>query len=684
MDFVSIADKPRATELSDDVEVFIVQDEQTDSGARKALRKVSLPVLAETLKGYQKLVSLTCETTSDLMNYEFQKDKLYMVEIGSDCAYEMNISEGSYIVKMHTDSDGVMFLSLINTIPNGKSYTVDTRFWFGQVVDNIDDIQNTYVDWFVITEDGELSLPPQYFDYLPFNLIIPEVVNEIAVNKLASGMFKGNTRIQSVTFPDTIDEIPDECFNECVNLRYLHNTEHIKKIGAKAFRWTRIEKAIFPSLEEFGVDVETGESLAFSNVPHLAYVDVGKVTTIPKETFKHCTYLSKIVGENVTAVDAEAFTNTYRLANVGFIKQLTSIGDYAFWRTKFEFDWGALGDDVFSEKSTYAQINPVGENGNAFWNEVNSFPCENPIPTKLCQQDPRWRDKQYGVDSNPSGKSQTYKYGCLQMSAMHAYCGLNNLHFSSVTEFEDVIKTLTQEGETVSFGDETYDNYLEAQNGTFTRLIPMLEKMGLYAQYYDDSSWNERRLLEAYVTLAKGGYIIINVDEPENHAALIYGINDKSELLVLDSERRYPYDESKAIRYKLPFNKLIPPSADFAAVALPVAACIYDIDTTTVAEKITFSYGWHCVDNLEFVKAGILAVNKDNYDEATLVADTEDSNVYERNPSGEYLIPANLFSWTKSSVASGDTWVAKAYVQYKDANGELQTVYSDLVEATKE
>ncbi len=108
------------------------------------------------------------------------------------------------------------------------------------------------------------------------------------------------------------------------------------------------------------------------------------------------------------------------------------------------------------------------------------------------------------------------------------------------------------------------------------------------------------------------------------------------------------------------------------------------IDTATIAEKNVFYYSWYCPEEYTFIKAGIVAVNKDNYNEETFTAGSADSNVYDRSPSGTNLIPVNNFSWTKSNVTPGQTWVAKAYVQYKNAQGNIITVYSDTVEATKE
>ncbi len=136
------------------------------------------------------------------------------------------------------------------------------------------------------------------------------------------------------------------------------------------------------------------------------------------------------------------------------------------------------------------------------------------------------------------------------------------------------------------------------------------------------------------------------------------------------------------------------PSADTTVTAVfvdedevidyQILVSLDSIDTTSVADKSVFTYSWYCPEEYTFVKAGIVAVNKDNYNESTFVAGSSDSNVYDRSPSGANLKPVNTFTWTKSNVASGQTWMAKAYVQYRDASGQIITVYSDAVEATKD
>ena len=37
------------------------------------------------------------------------------------------------------------------------------------------------------------------------------------------------------------------------------------------------------------------------------------------------------------------------------------------------------------------------------------------------------------------------------------------------------------------------------------------------------------------------------------------------------------------------------------------------------------------------------------------------------------------YTWTKGNVQSGETWYVRAYLVYTDSNGNVHTVYGDMV-----
>lgn len=139
------------------------------------------------------------------------------------------------------------------------------------------------------------------------------------------------------------------------------------------------------------------------------------------------------------------------------------------------------------------------------------------------------------------------------------------------------------------------------------------------------------------------------------------------------SYKFYPYEDVTLVAIFVPESTVIEEQ---------IIVSLDTIDTTSIADRNVFYYTWYVPANYEFVDAGIIAVNKVNYNESTFYAGTSDANVYDRGPSGANIKPDNSYTWTKSNVAEGDTWVAKAYVQYR-VNGEIVTLYSQLVEAVK-
>ncbi len=111
------------------------------------------------------------------------------------------------------------------------------------------------------------------------------------------------------------------------------------------------------------------------------------------------------------------------------------------------------------------------------------------------------------------------------------------------------------------------------------------------------------------------------------------------------------------------------------------------IDTTSIETKNVFYYSWYVPEEelgVTYVTSGILAVNKASYTGENLVVGSLDDSVFNRTPSVSSRTPVGVYSWTKPEVSTGETWVARAYVQYKvNGSDEIIVIYSDIVEATK-
>lgn len=396
--------------------------------------------------------------------------------------------------------------------------------------DNGDDA-DYQANYFAITDDGTISLKPEYrgacpssnsaFVYaisdkgtgavgskntdLPKRLTIPEVVDEIAVVSLAPGMFLCNSQVESITIPDLVTAIPDRFCDRAFQLKELHNTERIISIGDTAFQGAQFEKVKFPNLTTM-----IGQN-AFSMCPFLVYIDIGKVTNIPLNTFASCMKLSRIKGgAGVTTVGNKAFNLTYRLNNVEFLPNLKSIGDRAFERCRLNYNWAGLTNCTFGTNATALQMNPTD-----VWSACTVTAAENPVPTLLSQHDHRWKNRVIGT----SGKK--YGSGCVFFTAMHIYCALHNLTISTVEEFEAIVNAKNP---------SILNNFITSQS----YLKTMLEGLGLTVEYY--SSGTQASLQALYDGLVAGKYAALDLNAAStHHMAMIYGVKDNKELLFADS-----------------------------------------------------------------------------------------------------------------------------------------------------
>ena len=234
--------------------------------------------------------------------------------------------------------------------------------------------------------------------------------------------------------------------------------------------------------------------------------------------------------------------STPKLINIDFVKNLTSIGKCGFWRSNIEFDWSSLTGCTFGDNATHLQVNPTD-----FWSNLNPTPCENPIPTQLCQKDDRW------VNQNVGNSNYLYgTHGCTLICMAHGYSGLTGKAFSTVTEFENELNAIIPD-------------WINLFDRTSTGVKNILLALGCSATQYN--SWDKDRLEAMYNTLTNGGYAIVTIGTTGGHMITVYGINEKGELLCIDSEKKYFYDSSKPAIYTLPFHKLIDDSGTFVLVS---------------------------------------------------------------------------------------------------------------------
>ncbi len=141
--------------------------------------------------------------------------------------------------------------------------------------------------------------------------------------------FNYNSKIKTLTLPNTITTIKDMAFLFCDNLETVTWSNTLQKIGDSAFKSTN-----FTNLELPESVTQIGES-AFESCSNLTSVKLPSgVTQISDSLFAHCNSLTQIELSNlVTKLGKEAFANCESLESfpLNNLTELTTIGESCFF-----------------------------------------------------------------------------------------------------------------------------------------------------------------------------------------------------------------------------------------------------------------------------------------------------------------------------------------------------------------
>lgn len=448
---------------------------------------------------------------------------------------------------------------------NGKTLAVAADFTGGGSVAETD------AKFFDIDYDGIVSLKAEYrghptattypyavsdngvgvdgskIDELPEKIVIPNVIDGTAVAGFQAGMFHCNEKVKDITIPEGVEELPTYFCRDAYNLKTANGTEGITKVGQSAFAYTRIEKLLFPNLEELA-------NGAFAACNYLYSIDIGdKITEIPAQGFQQCLLLSRVKGGNkVTKLGNQAFYYTANLKNLPLLTQVTSIGTNAFYRSRIQFDWDSIkGQCTFSDKAT-----PVMDNNTDYWTGVEYTPCENRIVTVMSQKNAEWKDVEFGETG------YTYYNGCAVFSILHIHSAFTGKVYNHPDEFAEEVRAINPKYVTTNHPRD------------FDDAVSLLADLGYKVTPYvnDDSRESYQAICNA---LAKGAYVYVNVstanDVNGGHAVVLYGMNSIGEVLVLDPDCMYERYRATGItddtqKYRIPFPNITGPMRDVIIV----------------------------------------------------------------------------------------------------------------------
>jgi hypothetical protein len=78
-------------------------------------------------------------------------------------------------------------------------------------------------------------------------VVVPSTIDGKTVAEINKFAFNGNTNLEAVVLPDTVQVIDDGAFTGCKNLKYVFIPEGVKTIGSDAFNGNGIMELTLPA-----------------------------------------------------------------------------------------------------------------------------------------------------------------------------------------------------------------------------------------------------------------------------------------------------------------------------------------------------------------------------------------------------------------------------------------------------
>lgn len=202
-----------------------------------------------------------------------------------------------------------------------------------------------------------------------------------------------NCSITSITLPEGLKTVGDNCFAWCGSLRSVTLPSTLEKIDYGAFSWDRISSLNLPnSLKTIGNLAFYSEPGAEDHYnPFTTLVIPNSVISIGDNCFSGCIDLQTVVLSNkISTLPAGCFKECEKLTSITFNRSITSFGDNCFSgckllnsikdtsKTDNVFDWGLVtyvGDGSFKNCTamrgiyTINRAGTVGETATAGCNE---------------------------------------------------------------------------------------------------------------------------------------------------------------------------------------------------------------------------------------------------------------------------------------------------------------------------
>lgn len=146
---------------------------------------------------------------------------------------------------------------------------------------------------------------------------------------LGSNLYNGNSYVQSVTLPSTIDMLNGSTFGYCSNLEKVNLSDTaIKTIPSYTFyNCSKLSEVLLPQT------ITNIETSTFQNCTNLSRISLpDNIVSIGSSAFYSCSKLTTSLPTKLANIGNSAFYNCYYLKSVS-IPNIENLGSYAFYNT---------------------------------------------------------------------------------------------------------------------------------------------------------------------------------------------------------------------------------------------------------------------------------------------------------------------------------------------------------------
>lgn len=184
------------------------------------------------------------------------------------------------------------------------------------------------------------------------DVVIPDSVKSIAAGAFTGRNSSYGSAVESVKLPDGITKIPDNLFNQCLNLKSVTIPDSVTEIGTSAFVNCRnLTSITIPNnVTKIGEWAFSSSSIESITIPD-------SVTEIGSGAFAYCSINNITLSKNLKKIGSQAFCGSSNLKELTLPDSVESIAEDAF--ESFNADITYKGEIYFPElyEELYAEIN---------------------------------------------------------------------------------------------------------------------------------------------------------------------------------------------------------------------------------------------------------------------------------------------------------------------------------------